>query len=132
MADCRLAIEILGRRVPGSVPLNALTATADFGLSALHVEGSRVHHLATFDPAKAQVTAKINGRAVSTGSGADVMTHPLEAAVWLANQLRRRGRGLEAGDIISTGTSVGILQVMPGQIFEADFGTLGSVTVTFD
>ena len=114
------------------MPLNALTATADFGLSVLHVEGPRVQNLADFDLAKAQVAAKINGKTVTTCRGADFLSHPLEAVVWLARELKKRGRDLEAGDLITTGTCVGILQVMPGQVFEADFGPLGSVSVSFD
>lgn len=132
VADCRLAIEILGRRVSGSVPLNAFTATADFALGVLHVEGKRTQNLADLDLAQAQVAAKINGKTVTTGRGADVLSHPLEAVVWLARELKKRGRDLEAGDLITTGTCVGILQVMPGQVFEADYGSLGSVSVVFE
>jgi 2-keto-4-pentenoate hydratase len=42
IASCRLVIEVLGRRVPGSVPLNTRTATADFALMVVHVQGPRV------------------------------------------------------------------------------------------
>lgn len=132
VADCRLAIEVLGRRVPGSIPLNALTATADFGLSVLHIEAPHPVSLPDFDISRTSVAAKINGKIVVTANGMDVMGDPLEAIVWLANELKKRGRGLEAGDLIATGTCVGILQVMPGQIFEGDFGPLGSLSVQFE
>lgn len=132
VADCRLAIEILGRRVPGAVPLNALTATADFALNVLYVEGAHLHDPAKLDLAEVRVAATIDGKTVSTGCGGDVMTHPLEAVAWLARELKRRGRELESGDLIATGTCVGILQVMPGQVFAADFGPLGRVSVSLE
>ena len=124
--------EILGRRVPGSAPLNALTATADFCLSVLNVEGPRIHDLTAVDLAGTPVAAKINGSTVGAGRGADAMTHPLEAAVWLARELKKRGRKLEAGDLIATGSCVGFLRALAGQVFEADFGPIGSVNVSFD
>jgi 2-keto-4-pentenoate hydratase len=132
VADCRPAIEVLGRRVRGSVRLDTLTATADFALSLLHVEGEHLSALAGLNLAAVEVAAKINGRTVTTGSGADVMTHPLEAVAWLARQLSARGRELEAGDLVSTGSCTGILQVVPGQVFEADFGPLGGVRLSFE
>jgi 2-keto-4-pentenoate hydratase len=132
VADCRLAIEILGRRVPGSVPLNALTATADFAMSVLHIEGPHIQNLADMDLAAARSEAKINGKTVSVGRGADIMNHPLEAIAWLAKELGRHGRELDAGDLVATGSCTGILQVMPGQVFEADFGKLGRVSVVFE
>ena len=45
--------------------------------------------------------------------------------------LLMRGRELDAGDTVTTGTCTGILQVLPGQTLEADFGALGQVSVAF-
>jgi 2-keto-4-pentenoate hydratase len=52
--------------------------------------------------------------------------------VWLANQQARMGRGLKAGDIVSTGTCTGIAAVRPGDEAVADFGQLGRVEITFE
>ena len=54
VAGCWLAVEVLGRRVPGSVPLNAFTATADFGLEVVHVHGPFVEHWDSLDLASAR------------------------------------------------------------------------------
>jgi 2-keto-4-pentenoate hydratase len=131
VAEYRPAIDILGRRVPGSALLNTLTATADFALSVLHVLGSHVQEAAA-DLAAIEVTARIDGNIVGRGTGRDVMGHPLEPVVWLARELRARGRRLEAGDIITTGSCLGILQLTPGELFEADFGPLGGVGVELE
>jgi 2-keto-4-pentenoate hydratase len=60
------------------------------------------------------------------------MEHPLDAIAWLARALVARGLELDAGDLITTGTCLGLLQVLPGQTFEADFGELGRVDVTLE
>jgi 2-keto-4-pentenoate hydratase len=51
--------------------------------------------------------------------------------LWLANQ-QRSGRGLKAGDIVSTGTCTGLDKVKPGDAVLADFGTLGSVELLLE
>ncbi|WP_414474624.1 2-keto-4-pentenoate hydratase [Microvirga sp. M2] len=132
VAGCRLAIEVLGRRVPGSVPLNANTATADFGLEVLHVQGPFIGRRGSLDLASKRGSVRLNGELVANGCLRDVLGHPLEAIAWLARLLKARGQGLDAGDFVSTGTCTGLLQVVPGQTFEAEFGGLGSVKVSFE
>ncbi|MGO4574162.1 2-keto-4-pentenoate hydratase [Microvirga sp. 2TAF3] len=132
LAGCWLAIEVLGRRVPGSVPLNAYTATADFGLEILHVQGPFIKHWDSLDLATARGSVRLNGDPVASGCFGDVLGHPLEAIAYLARVMKARGQELEPGDIISTGTCTGILQVVPGQVFEAEFGGLGSVKISFE
>jgi 2-keto-4-pentenoate hydratase len=41
---------------------------------------------------------------IDRGRGADVLGHPFVPLAWLANHLARRGQGLRAGDIVSTGS----------------------------
>jgi 2-keto-4-pentenoate hydratase len=43
---------------------------------------------------------------VGEGRTGDAMGHPLEAVAWLANLLNRRGRSLEAGMVVMTGSSI--------------------------
>ncbi|RPI35320.1 MAG: hydratase, partial [Hyphomicrobiaceae bacterium] len=52
---------------------------------------------------------------------------PMNVMVWLANQQSGFGRGLKAGDIVSTGTCTGLADVAPGDVVVADFGSLGCV-----
>ncbi len=46
----------------------------------------------------------LDGIEIHTGTGTEVMGHPLEAIVWLANALAGQGGMLRAGDIISSGS----------------------------
>lgn len=50
--------------------------------------------------------ASIDGQEVGRGTGRDVLGHPLDALAWLANHLRARGLGMNAGDIVTTGSLV--------------------------
>jgi 2-keto-4-pentenoate hydratase len=50
---------------------------------------------------------------------------------WLANWLRKRGRGLTAGEIVSTGTCTGHFFAAPGDRLEVDFGPVGRVEILY-
>ena len=54
----------------------------------------------------------------------------MNVMVWLATQQSRFGRGLKAGDIVSTGTCTGIDMIKPGDDVVADFGSLGRVEIS--
>src|SRR5262249_59050806 len=48
----------------------------------------------------------VNDEPGGQGKTGDAMGHPLEAVAWLANLLNRRGRTLERGMIVMTGSSI--------------------------
>jgi 2-keto-4-pentenoate hydratase len=74
-------------------------------------------------------TALINGKAVATGTGANVLGDPRLALTWLANELSTYADGIAAGQFVTTGTCVVPPAVAPGDVFTADFGDLGTVQV---
>src|SRR4051812_12609265 len=61
-AACRPRLRIPGRRVPGPKPLNALTATADFGLGVAYVDGPDAGGWEAADLATVPATARIDGQ----------------------------------------------------------------------
>src|ERR1700722_3078358 len=67
-----------------------------------------------------------------TGHGKNVLGDPRLALAWLANELRELGLTLKAGQIVTTGTCHPPLAIQSGDLFEADFGSLGTVSVAFD
>jgi len=79
------------------------------------------------------VVARVDGEVKAEGSGRDVLGDPLNALAWLANELRGSpGRlGALAGRIVMTGTCVGLVRVLPGQTFAADFEGYGVIEVDF-
>jgi len=70
------------------------------------VLGSPVTDWRKVDLAASRGSMTINGELVGEGHGSDVMGHPLEPLVWLANMLAKRGKGLTAGTVVITGSIV--------------------------
>jgi 2-keto-4-pentenoate hydratase len=66
-----------------------------------------------------------------TGHGKNVLGDPLIALTWLANELRQLGVTLRAGEVVTTGTCHPPLPIQSGDVFEADFGLIGRVSVAF-
>lgn len=65
------------------------------------------------------------------GHGKNVLGDPRIALTWLANELRQLGVTLRAGQIVTTGTCHPPLPIQSGDVFAADFGVLGKVSVGF-
>lgn len=70
------------------------------------VFGSAVRDWRGIDLAASHGVMVINGEEVGKGLGADVMGHPLEPLVWLANMLAERGKELTAGMTVITGSII--------------------------
>lgn len=65
-------------------------------------------------------------------SGAHPDGHPLRPLVWLANFLRERGERLRAGQVVTTGSYAGALDVPLATPLTVSFGDLGRMQVTLD
>jgi 2-keto-4-pentenoate hydratase len=65
------------------------------------------------------------------GHGKNVLDDPRVALAWCANELRGLGLTLRAGEVVTTGTCHPPLPIQAGDVFAADFGVLGKVSVKF-
>ena len=79
-----------------------------------------------------RVVLEVDGVARRHGAGADVMGDPLVPLLWLANERRRWGDGLRAGETVSTGSTTGMFPVVAGPRVRAVFGDAAVVEVAFD
>jgi 2-keto-4-pentenoate hydratase len=131
VADCLIALEVVGRRSAGGGMPQFPGIIADFAAHCAFVAGPGVANWADIDLAEVTVKGLVNGSATNEGSGAAVLGHPLNALAWLAEALVADGGRLKAGDIVSTGTTLGIVLPEPGATITGDFGELGTVSLTF-
>jgi 2-keto-4-pentenoate hydratase len=68
-----------------------------------------------------QVVIKSDGAEVDRGQGADVLGHPLNAVIWLAQDLAREGGALKKGDLVSLGSFSKLLPPKPGMAVEVAY-----------
>jgi 2-keto-4-pentenoate hydratase len=78
-----------------------------------------------------EVVLTQDGAELARGLGQAAMGHPAKAVVWLAGKLAERGRSLQAGDLVMTGTLTPILPIERGSSYRATFCTLGAVEKRF-
>jgi len=65
------------------------------------------------------------------GLGANVLGDPRKALTWLVNELSQLNITLRAGQVVTTGTCLVPLPIATGDRVTCDFGSLGSVEVSF-
>ena len=129
VASLHPACELVDTRLAAGFKSPAPCLVADNGCNAALVEGAAVADWHALDLARQKVSFTLNGQKLAEGSGADVLGHPLAALAWLANDLSRRGLGLKAGQIVTTGTCCGFHPLQAGDVALADYGALGKVEV---
>ncbi|HEY1327838.1 MAG TPA: 2-keto-4-pentenoate hydratase [Casimicrobiaceae bacterium] len=132
IGETHLVLEILGNRYddPDSVSFPEMLADGmnNEGLVVGPVvENARVRALEAFTVIMDGIGGFHLERAGRHPDG-----HPLKPLVWLANFLRERGERLRAGQIVTTGSYAGALDVPLATPLTVTFGTLGQMHVTLD
>ncbi len=79
------------------------------------------------DLAAVRGVARINGKEVGQGTGAQALGHPLDALAWVAGNLASRGRGLVRGDVVITGSLVTTKTAKAGDLFQWAIDGLGEI-----
>ncbi len=110
-------------------PLPAILA--DGSGSGSLVLGPAIEDWRNRDIAFQPVILSVDGVEKRRGTAGDAVDHPLVPLTWLANTLSRTGVGLNAGDVISTGTCTGMQLARPGEEHRADFSPFGEIRITF-
>lgn len=72
-----------------------------------------------------------NGVIEESGLGGAVLGHPANGVAWLARKLSAFGDGLAAGEIVLGGSFTRPVACKAGDVFHADYGPLGSISVRF-
>lgn len=124
------SIEIVGSRIKDWDI--CITDTIADNASASHfVLGHRPTPLSFFDVVNCKMEMEVNGKVVSSGTGAACMGSPVNACLWLARTMAAMKNPLKAGDIILTGALGPVHPVKAGDFVKAGIEGLGTVSVNF-
>jgi 2-oxo-hept-3-ene-1,7-dioate hydratase len=131
------ALEILDARVQMSDPetghLRTIVDTiADNAADAGIVVGGRAVRPMDVDLRWVAAVLHRNGVIEESGVAAAVLNHPANGVAWLANRLAPYGDGLEPGQVILAGSFTRPVHAADGDVFLADFGPLGTLSVRFE
>ena len=128
--ETRLVLEILGTRYADPASAGWLEMMAD----CVQNQGLYVGPVLGQGPdtplAGFQVTIRAGGSTLSTHDGRHGDGHPLRPLVWLANFLAERGDPLRAGQIVTTGSYAGAIEVPVDTNLVVQFGDLGAIELT--
>jgi 2-keto-4-pentenoate hydratase len=126
------AIEIPDSRFEDFAAVGAPQLIADNSCAHLFVLGPEATaDWRTMDLAEHTVMDRVAGRYERHGKGANVLDDPRLALTWLVNELSQLGITLRAGQVVTTGTCVTPLEIVPGDAVLASLGRLGEVSVSF-
>jgi len=128
---CMAAIEVVDDRYEDYRSLDTPTLIADDFFNAGCVLGEQVENWDQLDLAGLEGRMRINSREVGTGTGGDILGHPLNALAWLANALATRGRSLAAGEFVLLGSVVETKWVEAGDLVEIEIGGFGRASGRF-
>ncbi|MDX1743750.1 MAG: 2-oxo-hepta-3-ene-1,7-dioic acid hydratase [Ruegeria sp.] len=130
------SIEILDTRIQRVDPKTGKARTvydtiSDNAANAGIVLGAERHAIDAFDLRWVGALTFRNGEIEETGLGAGVLNDPIESVVWLARRMAQYGQVIEPGQIILSGSFIRPVECPTGAEIHADFGSFGSVDITF-
>jgi 2-keto-4-pentenoate hydratase len=115
-----------------TIAARGLDLIADNAWNEGAVLGAPLRDWRALDLAALRGSATINGQVVGEGRGTDAMGHPLNVVAWMANNLSGRGKTLEKGDIVITGSLVTSKFPAAGDRIRFDAGVLGAVSLDIE
>lgn len=130
-------LEILDTRIlradPQTGKARIITDTvSDNAANAGIVMGDQTHALDAFDLRWTGAIVARDGVVEETGLGAGVLNDPVTGIIWLLDRLAQFGKGLQAGEIVLSGSFIRPVEAPSGSVFAADFGPFGRVDLSFD
>lgn len=132
VAALHLAIEIPDSRYTDFTRVGAAQLIADNACGHQFVLGPEAPaSWRDVDLAGHRVVGRVGTRLEREGIGANVLGDPRTALVWLANELSQHGLTLARDHIVTTGTCLVPLEILPGDDVSVDFGAFGRMAMRF-
>ena len=130
VAECLPAFELIEDRDADYGKLDAMSLIAENCWNAGVVLGQAPDDWRALDLVEAAAILELNGEVADRGRTGNAMGHPLEVVAWLANNLAGRGRAIEAGMIVMTGSVVTTKFPVVGDRAKFTIADLGSVELS--
>lgn len=121
-------IELAETRLASWNEAPALWKLADFQSNGVLVAGTGTAAWREIDFGAQTVELEINGKAERRATGAHPSGDPSRLLPWLMGHVAERG-GLREGDVVTTGSWIGIVAVQPGDEVVARFPGIGETRV---
>lgn len=130
------ALEILDTRILRKDPATGqarviFDTISDNAANAGIVLGREKHDVGSCDLRWVGALVFRNGEIEETGLGAGVLNDPVESVVWLARRMAQYGQSIEPGQVILSGSFIRPVECPSGTAIHADFGSFGTVDITF-
>ena len=129
VAACVPAFELVEDGHADYKSLDAFTLVAQNTWNGGVAVGTPASDWRVVDLERAVTRCWINDRPEGEGKTGDAMGHPFEAVAWVANLLNRRGRLLERGMLVMTGSSITTKFPAPGDRVRFAIDGLGEVAL---
>ena len=131
VGEVMTSFELVDPRGADLGAVGAVGLVADRCLCEGVILGSPVTDWSEIDLSSCEVEVDWNGDVVDSGVTGAAMGHPFEGLAWVANHMARRGRTLEAGQIVLTGSAFAPKPVAAGDTVTYRIEHLGEATVEF-
>ena len=128
VGEVLVAIELCDTRLANWKKTSGLWKLADFQNNSALVVGSGTKDWQKIDFLQQEVEFRIGARVVKA-KGAHSFGNPFRLLPWLVRHCAKRGLGLHAGDVVTTGAWSGLEIAKPGDVVTARFAGIGAAIV---
>lgn len=130
VGDARLVLELIGPRYADPAAVTYPELLADFIANQGLYVGPAISTPWTRELDAFPIVVRADGAPWKAAPGTHPDGHPLRPLVWLANYLATRGDHLRAGQIVTTGSYAGIIDVPLDTALTFEYGDIGRLAVT--
>lgn len=132
IAGMHAAIEIVDGRIAEFPGATSLAKLADHGVNGGFVLGDGVGNWRRIDLRKQSVVLSLDGKVHERAIGSHALGNPSVLLPWFVAWLGRQdGRGVRAGDVVTTGSWTKVVEAKPKQRVAVDFEGIGGASFTF-
>lgn len=124
VGEAVVTIELCGTRLADWKKSSGLWQLADFQNNSVLVVGSGTGNWQKIDFLRQEVEFGVGGR-VSRAKGGHAFGNPFRLLPWLVKHCAKRGLGLRAGDVVTTGSWTGLEAARTGDEIVARFPGVG-------